>query len=258
MPNKPTQDLLELQEELQALQEELRLRMTQIRTGKFSYRDYVRTHPYVLLFLYLPFYLIWFMAQEYWISSVDGCFVSYLPIDDKIPFLAGFIYPYITWYPLLLLPPFVFLAKGDGPAFTRYALYIIVGFSVSLLICAIFPNCQLLRPDLGQPEITNFSRFIVAGVYGADTPTNVLPSMHVVGCMGVIFASFDGEDLRKGRWILVFWGVLVSVSTVFVKQHSVLDLIAGIALGVLLWILIYGVLRKWTDRFGRDRRLDKK
>lgn len=253
MPNKANNDIRELQEELLALQAELKVRMEQVRTGKFSYRAYIRSHPYVLLFLYLPVYLIWFMAQEYLISSVDGCFVSYLPLDDKIPFLPGFIYAYITWYPLLLLPPFVFLAKGDGPAFTRYALFIIFGFSISLLICALFPNCQLLRPDLNKTEIGNFSSFIVAGVYGADTPTNVLPSMHVVGCLGVIFSAFDGDDLRRGRWILVFWGLLVSVSTVFVKQHSVLDLLTGLVLGFLLWIVIYGLLRKATDRLGRVR-----
>lgn len=254
MPNRPNNDLLELQEELQAMQEELRARMLEMREGKFSLRAYVRSHPYMLLFLYLPVYLIWFMVQEYLISSVDGCFVSYLPLDDKIPFLPGFIYPYITWYPLLLLPALAFLLKEDGPAFTRYAFYIGIGFSASLLICAIFPNCQLLRPDLDKEQIDNFSRFLVAGIYAADTPTNVLPSMHVVGCMGVIFAAFDGEDLRFLRWPLVFWGVLVSISTVFVKQHSVLDVLAGVVLGVLLWLLIYVLLRPATERIGRVRR----
>jgi membrane-associated phospholipid phosphatase len=100
---------------------------------------------------------------------------------------------------------------------------------------------------------------LVAAIYAADTPTNVLPSMHVVGCLGVMAAVFDGEDFaHRGRWFFVLWGVAICASTVFVKQHSILDVIAGIAFSVILYLLIYVVLRKPLDRIGtkiktRDR-----
>ena len=86
------QNLHELQHELVQLQEELTRRLEEMRAGKFSFRAYVKSHPYLLLFLYLPFYLAWFFLQEYHLASTDGCFVSYLPLDDAIPFLPGFIY----------------------------------------------------------------------------------------------------------------------------------------------------------------------
>ena len=43
---------------------------------------------------------------------------------------------------------------------------------------------------------------------------------------------------------MVVWGVLISASTVFVKQHSLLDVYAGLALGLVLTALLYGVLKK--------------
>lgn len=244
-------NLHELQQELHRVQEELNRRLAEVRSGKFSFRDYTREHPYLLFFLYLPVYFVWFFLQEYHLSSTDGCWVSYLFLDDYIPFLPGFIYPYITWYPYLLIPAIIFLVKEDGPAFTRYALFIILGFSGSLLFCALFPNCQLLRADIPHPD--SLSEFLVAAIYGADTPTNVLPSMHVVGCIGVIAAAFDGEDLRRGRWFLTVWGVAITASTVLVKQHSILDVFAGAAFGAALYPLLYVLLKKPLDRAGRRR-----
>lgn len=258
MPNNDNhldlqQNLHDLQQELQQLQEELNRRLEEVRTGQFSFRDYVKTHPYMLLFLYLPVYLVWFFLQEYHLASTDGCWVSYLPLDDAIPFLPGFIYPYITWYLYLLIPAIFYLVKENGPAFMRYALFIILGFSGSLLICMLFPNCQLLRADLSQPD--SLSEFIVAAIYAADTPTNVLPSMHVVGCLGVMAAIFDGEEfVHRGRWFFVLWGLAICASTVFVKQHSILDVIAGIAFSVVLYLLIYVILKNLLDRIGTKQK----
>ena len=258
MPNNDNhldlqQTLHDLQQELTQLQKELNLRVEEVRAGKFSFRAYVKTHPYMLLFLYLPFYLVWFFLQEYHLASTDGCWVSYLPLDDAIPFLPGFIYPYITWYLYLMIPAIYYLVKENGPAFTRYALFIILGFSGSLLICMLFPNCQLLRADLSQPD--SLSEFIVAAIYAADTPTNVLPSMHVVGCLGVMAAIFDGEEfVHRGRWFFVLWGLAICASTVFVKQHSILDVIAGVAFGAVLYLLIYVILKKPLDRIGTKQK----
>ena len=49
--------------------------------------------------LYVPVYLIWFALAEHMVPTTDGCWVSYLPLDDKIPFLPGFILAYVLWYP---------------------------------------------------------------------------------------------------------------------------------------------------------------
>ena len=258
MPNSDNhidlqQNLHELQQELTQLQEELNRRLEEVRTGQFSFRAYVKAHPYMLLFLYLPVYLVWFFLQEYHLASTDGCWVSFLPLDDAIPFLPGFIYFYITWYLYLLIPAIFYLVKENSPAFSRYALFIILGFSGSLLICMLFPNCQLLRPDLSQPD--SLSEFIVAAIYAADTPTNVLPSMHVVGCLGVMAAVFDGDAFyHRGRWVFVLWGIGICASTVFVKQHSILDVIAGVAFSVILYLLIYVLLKKPLNRIGAKQK----
>lgn len=49
-------------------------------------KKYIQEHKYVLLVLYVPVYLIWFALAEHMVPTTDGCWVSYLPLDDKIPF----------------------------------------------------------------------------------------------------------------------------------------------------------------------------
>ena len=68
-------------------------------------KKYIQEHKYVVLVLYLPIYLIWFALVERMVPSTEGCFVSYLPLDDKIPFLPGFILAYVpVSYTHLTLP----------------------------------------------------------------------------------------------------------------------------------------------------------
>lgn len=207
-------------------------------------KKYIREHRYVLLVLYLPIYLIWFALVEHMIPTSDMCWVSYLPLDDKIPFLPPFILAYVSWYPFLAVPALVLLIKEDKDAFIRYAAFIIAGFSISLLICMIWPNCQNLRP--AEVDTSNLFGFLINAIYSADTNTNVLPSMHVVGCIAVVSACFDSKYLRKMRVPGLIWGILICASTVFVKQHSILDVFAGMALGLVIAVVIYGFVKKRT------------
>ena len=167
--------------------------------------------------------------------------MSYLPLDDKIPFLPGFILAYVLWYPFLIVPVVVTLLKDDRRAFIRYAAFIIAGFSISLTICMIWPNCQLLRPSV--VDTSTLCGWLVNAIYSADTPTNVLPSMHVVGCMAVLAVTFDSKYLKKVRIPAVIIAVAICAATVFVKQHSILDVFAALALSLVLYLIIYVAAR---------------
>ena len=223
-------------------------------------KKYIQEHKYVLLVLYVPVYLIWFALAEHMVPTTDGCWVSYLPLDDKIPFLPGFILAYVLWYPFLIFPVVVMLLKNDRRAFIRYGAFIIAGFSVSLTICMIWPNCQLLRPAV--VDTSNLCGWLVNAIYTADTPTNVLPSMHVVGCMGVLAAVFDSQYLKKARIPSVIVAAAICAATVFVKQHSILDVFAALALSLVLYLVIYVAARRGRDhvrnRKERIARMDRR
>ena len=82
---------------------------------------------------------------------------------------------------------------------------------------------------------------LVALVYSQDTNTNVCPSLHVVGSMAVCFAAWNCRPLRKpwiqaGIWAGAF---LVAVSTVFVKQHSALDILLAVPFSLAVYPVVY-------------------
>ena len=187
--------------------------------------------------LVVPVYLLCFWICEQLV--VDRYWVSYLPLDDLIPFREEFVAAYVSWYPCLFAMGFYLLWRNAGD-FRRYMLYILVGFLSALAFCLIFPNGQDLRPEHFPRE--NVFTWVLGMLYTADTNTNVLPSMHVIGSFAFVFAAFDARCLKKCRWIrpvTVVAAVLICVSTVFVKQHSVLDTLVGIPWAFATYAVVY-------------------
>lgn len=194
-------------------------------------------HLYYILiwpaFLIAFFSLEHFEAAEYW--------VSYLPLDDKIPFCEYFILPYVMWYPYLAATGLLLLVK-DHEGFKKYMRVIGLGFGISLLFCAVFPNGQELRPETFPRD--NFCSWLLGLIYAADNNQNVLPSTHVVGSFAAA-AAFCFSPAVKKRAVKIGWAalaLLISSSTVLVKQHSVLDIFAALPLTALLLLCIY---RPW-------------
>ena len=198
----------------------------------------IKKWPHVKYVLVLPAYLILFAIAEKLV--VSDYWVSYLPMDDSIPFCEWFIFPYVSWYLFLIVPGLILLFR-DPEGFRRYMTLIGIGFSSALIFCLLSPNGQNLRPD-PLPR-SNFATWLVSRIYAADTNTNVCPSMHVIGCYAVAYTAW--KRLPKGRrgWLYpaIAMSMLISVSTVFVKQHSVLDILVAIpwsvAAGWISWRL---------------------
>ncbi|HWR22328.1 MAG TPA: phosphatase PAP2 family protein [Feifaniaceae bacterium] len=170
-----------------------------------------------------------YTAPHYWIS--------YLPLDDYIPFVDFFVVFYCMWYAYVIGTGF-FLMFADVPVFCRFMRHMMIGLIASLLICFLFPNAQELRPDTFEKH-TVFTAAVQA-IYSADTNTNVLPSMHVVGAFAAAAAACKSAKFHKAmKWFMAVLAVLICVSTVLIKQHSVLDLFAGVLLSVPAYFLAY-------------------
>lgn len=199
-------------------------------------KEYVRRNPHVWYALYLPVYLVLFFLVEKLVPSDSDYWVSYMKLDDYIPFVDVFVIPYCLWYPFLVCTG-VYLLVNDGENFKKYMRFIGYGFTISLLFCLIVPNGQNLRP--ASFDHHNFFTWLIGRIYAADTNTNVFPSMHVVGVIAASSACFKNSGLRRFRWPAVVLSVFICMATVFIKQHSCLDIIGGVALGIPLYVCIY-------------------
>ena len=185
--------------------------------------------------LYLPIYLLLFALVEHFI--VDNYWVSWCTLDDQIPFVRQFVLIYVLWYPLMLGTT-LFLLLKDRRAFVRYARSVVLGLTACMLIFVLLPSGQELRP--AEVPGNDLTAWMLRAIYAADTNTNVFPSMHVVGTLAAVIAIFDSRSASGcAKWGVAALGVLINASTVLIKQHSLLDILAGIALYWLAYLLVY-------------------
>ena len=96
------------------------------------------------------------------------------------------------------------------------------------MVYFIFPTCQSLRPEI-FPRDNTFTRFLYY-FYQFDTNTNVCPSIHVIGSVAVCCTAFSMPRFRSRGWKWAFGAtaVLICMSTVFLKQHSAVDVLAAL------------------------------
>ena len=204
-------------------------------------RDRLRPYSHWLYALILPLYLIGFFLIERLVDGSDPYFVSYMSLDDRIPFCEWFVIFYVLWYPFMGGVG-IYLACQEPLAFRRYMTYIGMTFLSSLLLFALFPNGQDLRPALDVIGRENIATRVIDGIYTADTNTNVCPSLHVVGSFAAVFGIRHSDRLRHIRWISVggcVLTILICASTVLIKQHSLLDVIVGVVYAFAFYPLVY-------------------
>lgn len=204
-------------------------RFKKLNTPEFS-------HLKLLLFWPLYGFMFLFVERLYKVETYHSmhCF-----LDDKIPFCEFFLIPYLFWF-VFLIGIHLYTLLYDVEAFRKLMKYIIITYSFTILIYLVFPTCQELRP-LSFERSNLFTKFI-EGFYAFDTNTNVCPSIHVIGSLAVMFTAWNTNGLDTPKWKSVFGvtAVLICVSTVFMKQHSVLDVLAALPICLIAYPICFG------------------
>lgn len=193
----------------------------------------------ISIILYAVFYLSIFFSLEN--RTLESYHIIECGIDRMIPYCSIFIVPYLIWFPYqFALLGYFFMVGLDHKEFYRFMLYICGGMTCFLLVSWLYPNALELRPAL-PPDGTIFDR-MVQGLYLIDTPTNVLPSIHVFN--SVVFHITFCRGLERGTglgWKRLSLALitLIIISTVLIKQHSVIDLVLGFVMAGIGYLLIY-------------------
>ena len=157
-------------------------------------------------------------------------------LDNYIPFLPIFVIPYLLWFAYIVFG-FVYFLIYDNEGFYRTTFYIFVGMYLSLIVYLLFPNAQGLRVDL---DMNNIFHRLLSIIYSNDTSTNVCPSihtynsimMHITLIQNKKFAS--NKILNYSSLILI---IFICLSTVFTKQHAILDVFYAFPLCIIVYYL---------------------
>mgnify|MGYP001623315771 FL=1 len=212
---------------------------------------FVRKYKHAWLLLYAFIYLPWFCYLE---KTVTRNFhVMLASLDDLIPFNEYFIVPYLLWFLYVGAAIFYFLITSKEDYY-KLCIFLFSGMTISLIICTFFRNGTDLRPVIDPDK--NIFTALVAYIYRTDTCTNVFPSIHVYNSIGVHIAVARSERLRGHRLIRLGSGLLmisICMATVFLKQHSVIDLIGAVILAYVIYGIVYGY--SWS---AQDKKVTQK
>jgi membrane-associated phospholipid phosphatase len=182
------------------------------------------------------------MAWFLYLEEVTNKFTPiYSRLDDYIPFNEWFVIPYLLWflYIFVTVAYFFFTSKND---YYKCCAYLFIGMTICLIIYSIWPNGHYLRVNLSSLGRENILIDIVARIYRLDTSTNVLPSIHVYNSIAANIAIRKSERLKNIKWLQVatlILTVLICMSTVFLKQHSILDVFSAIILNIIMYMIVY-------------------
>ena len=156
-------------------------------------------------------------------------------IDDKIQFNSLFIIFYYSWYILIFYLPYYFY-KRDKNQLAKYLACYVISLFVSCIIFVIYPT-QVLRPTIDNSNIFNILTNLV---YFVDNPPiNCFPSMHCAISMLITLSIFTTKkSSKKMKCLILILSILIMLSTVFVKQHVVIDIISGDILMTIIYLIV--------------------
>jgi membrane-associated phospholipid phosphatase len=160
--------------------------------------------------------------------------------DDLIPFCEYFIIPYLLWFVFVMGCVLWFGAfQSSEREYRSLTRNLAFGCTLFLLISAVFPNGQDLRPVLAGD---NVFQQLVMQLYQRDTATNVFPSIHVFNSVACCTAVLRNHRLRSSKLIsgaTVVLTVSIILATVFLKQHTVVDVCGALVLNAFTDRMFY-------------------
>lgn len=221
--------------------------------SNFNLKHIISKYKHGLILSYFFIYMIWFTYLE---KSITLEFTPvYSRLDNYIPFMEIFAIPYFLWFAYIFVTVLFFFLTSKQD-FYKCCAFLFIGMTICLIIYTIWPNGHELRVDIDTLGRNNVFTRMIGRLYSFDTATNVFPSIHVYNSIGAMIAIRKSDKLRPVKWIQIpalILTVLICMSTVFLKQHSILDVFGGIILSVIMYALIYIPTRnKEVNKAGQE------
>ncbi len=174
--------------------------------------------------------------------------------DNLIPFVPEMAIFYVfLFFPMVILTLiyFAFIEDEKGYAF---GWSIVIINAIATVVYILFPvSTYWWRQELLANRIKgNFFADTMYSIYEYDTSFNCLPSMHAsmsAICFFVWYQYYKAKPNLKTKIIVIIAFIIalgVVLSTLFVKQHYIVDEIAGVSLAYIVGRYIFRMFSAWN------------
>lgn len=166
-----------------------------------------------------------------------------LDLDHAIPFRPVWVWPYLSVFSLYLVP--LLVAKDR-----KLINLVITSYLTLLLVCyAVFWFYPVLcpRPIIFGSSLTDWTLGLV---YNNDRPWNCFPSSHCAIALMAALILLEVKPLYGA--VGMFLALMVGASTLFTKQHFLVDVLAGFLVAFLVYYVCFK--QPLIDLLGKKQR----
>lgn len=167
---------------------------------KIFYLKYKHAVP---LIIYAIIYMTWFAWLE---KNTTGHYrIIHMAADDYIPFCEVFVIPYFLWFAYVSAVVIYFFFKNKEDYY-RTCIFLFTGMTIFLIVSTLWP------------------------------------SIHVYNSLGAHFAIIRSKCFEKKKGIRIGSLILASsiiMATMFIKQHSVFDVLTAFVMAAAMYTLVY-------------------
>ena len=148
----------------------------------------------------------------------------HLVVEDSFPFLPEAVWAYLSLYTIFLLP-LIHLSVEDMQRLGHQSVFIILvsgPFYVFLPALNSYP----------QPDVTGLQGIVIDAIRQVDILHNLVPSLHIAFAWLILLETRRKVGVGLG-FLYLGWAVIVTLATVLLHRHYLLDLASGFALALL-------------------------
>lgn len=195
-----------------------------------------RYRTLIVIGIYMAVYLVAFYFLEHRQTTYH---IIRSGLDSYIPFCEVFIVPYVLWF-FYVSVTVIYLCLKESDEAGKLIAFLMIGMTAFIVVSAIYPNGHRLRPQSFERD--NIFTYMVSVLYKTDTSTNILPSIHVYNSIAIMIAVARAKEFKKHKIVSVCMqvlGLMIILSTMFLKQHSVVDVMLALILAVIVQVVVY-------------------
>lgn len=156
-------------------------------------------------------------------------FQPYFSWEKTIQFLDWMIIPYLSLNLLFLIPLF-FLTKNKLKVLD-------LAFVLSTICAGIFFILFPIAPEFVRAIPDGFTATLYSHLYILDNPRNLFPSLHVTYATLYFLSCLNIFKSSTVRILFGVWIAFIIISTLFTHQHHIVDILSGILLGSITYIV---------------------
>ena len=180
------------------------------------------------------FFISGYSITNRWAATHQDAVSFHMPWDVQIPFVGWMILPYLS---LNLIFPCTFFLFERRHVLRQFAVRILASQVICFAVFALMPSVNVRT--LPQPDGAIGKLFEQLRAF--ELPYNMFPSLHAATLLLVWLAWLPVlRQQRLARWSWHGWCSLILISTVTTWQHDLLDVAAGLVVG-LIAMMVSGV-----------------